>query len=228
MWLQSTEDALTNNTLGVSARCASSKSFSYSPDQKGWHERRRKQGKGRDCAGGPWTWRRAARSSDSHICVYIIHTREAWIYNFHVSRDTLPPFALTLSLVIRWFELSVASYKSKSDVLWGVARGRTGKKEWKKGGKTRSSYNKTPRRVSQVETAIVCERNRGEWTKERGREKGDTEEPGRSASTWERTGRGRGEEYRSDIHMYVGRGYNVFKLREKGLYLPREGYIGDR
>lgn len=37
-----------------------------------------------------------------------------------------------------------------------------------------------------------------------------------------------GEEYRSDIHMYVGRGYNVFKLREKGLYLPREGYIGDR
>lgn len=23
--------------------------------------------------------------------------------------------------------------------------------------------------------------------------------------------------YRSDIHMYVGRGYNVFKLREKGL-----------
>lgn len=25
------------------------------------------------------------------------------------------------------------------------------------------------------------------------------------------------EKYRSDIHMYVGLGYNVFKLREKGL-----------
>lgn len=44
---------------------------------------------------------------------------------------------------------------------WRAAEwGGTGKKEWKKGGKTRSSYNKTPRGVSQVETAICVRRQR--------------------------------------------------------------------
>lgn len=34
---------------------------------------------------------------------------------------------------------------------------------------------------------------------------------------WRGAGEEKTEKYRSDIHMYVGLGYNVFKLREKGL-----------
>ena len=35
------------------------------------------------------------------------------------------------------------------------------------------------------------------------------------------------EKYRSDIHMYIGLGYNVFKLRGKGLGLALYISIGD-
>lgn len=77
-----------------------------------------------------------------------------------------------------------------------MKRGRTGKKEWKKEGKTRSSYNKTPRRVSQVETAI-CVRVAG---KEKEKERGDREKPGRNASV------ARGREGRVSVgYTYVCR-----------------------
>lgn len=50
------------------------------------------------------------------------------------------------------------------------------KKEWKKGGKTRSSYNKTPRRVSQVETARdMRERERANRGTAKGGRKGERE-----------------------------------------------------
>lgn len=59
------------------------------------------------------------------------------------------------------------------------------------------------------------------------RESGRKREIGRNQEGARFGARGGKVEYRSGIHMYVGRGYNVFKLREKGLYLPAEGYIGD-
>lgn len=54
-------------------------------------------------------------------------------------------------------------------------------------------------RVIQVETAI---RRESTW---------------KSETDWDRERGGEDRKYRSDIHMYVGLGYNVFKLREKGL-----------
>lgn len=87
----------------------------------------------------------------------------------------------------------------------GVGRGK--KKEWKKGGKTRSSYNKTPRRVSQVETAI-CVRKRvaGNKRDREGKKKRDTEEPGRSASRERENGQGEGRGGRVSVgYTYVCR-----------------------
>jgi len=102
----------------------------------------------------------------------------------------------------------------------GVGRG---EKEWKKGGKTRSSYNKTPHRVSQVEVAI-CVRERVA-----GNEKAVT--------------RRRGGEERFDVraagregkrvsvgytYVYPTQGTMYSNCEEKGCNLPRGGYIGDR